>query len=67
MERFCHILPNTESGLRQVLTLTVSYRRAGCKTFVRRETLIHFPVYRLTMIPAPRPNRRARGCDLMRP
>lgn len=54
---------NTEAGLGHALCLTLSLRRAGFKTRVVETFRKTTPLLILLAVPAPRPNRKTRGCS----
>ncbi len=60
---------NNLAGLRLVLHMTVSLRRAGFTTVVRPSHFtagkLRFETLHLEATPAPRPSREARGCNLL--
>lgn len=63
-----YTLPHTLAGLRLALGVTLSLRTAGFTTRVTPGTMTvgkqTFRLLHLEAIPAPRPNRAERGCNL---
>jgi len=56
--------PDSEAGLTQALHTTLTLRHFGFKTRLATRELSRFTVHTVIATPAPRPNRRERGCEL---
>ena len=59
-----HTFADSVTGLTVAFELTESLRRHGFKTRLETTNFKGFVLHTVVATPAPRPNRKARGCEL---